>query len=76
MPNTDDQNLELLKEARDNLIIRIGQVSSEAKPDYDIDGQKVLWGTYLEQLRKALKDLTDQIAILEGPFEIESIGYC
>lgn len=75
MPNTDEQNLELLQQARDNIILLITQVTSQPKPDYDIDGQKVSWGKYLEQLRAALKGIDEQIGLL-APAQEESQGYC
>jgi len=75
MPRTDDENLLLLQEARDNVIVLIGQVTSKPKPNYDIDGQKILWADYLETLQKSLKSLSDQLIMLGAPVEEESQGY-
>ncbi len=76
MPFTDEENVERLKEIRDQIISRIGEVTAKPKPNYDIDGQIVKWGDYLDTLRKQLKDINDLIAAEDGPFEIETQGYC
>ena len=76
MAQTDEQNIESLKETRDNLITLIGSITQKPKPTYDIDGQKVEWGIYLEQLRSQLKYTLQLIIDLEGPYEVESQGYC
>ncbi len=75
MPNTDDDNLILLQTARDNIIVLIGSLTAQPKPNYDIDGQRISWGDYLKQLRDALKGLNDEIALIE-PAQEESQGYC
>lgn len=75
MALTDEENLASLKEVRDNLIALIGSVTQKPKPTYDIDGQKVSWGEYLDQLRKQLAHTLQLIIDLDGPFEVESIGY-
>jgi hypothetical protein len=76
MPNTDEENLILLQTARDNIIVLIGSVTSQPKPNYDIDGQKIAWADYLKSLRDALKDLENMITQAEGPAQEESQGYC
>lgn len=75
MALTDEENLESLKEIRDNIIAVIGSVTQKPKPTYDIDGQKVSWGEYLDQLRKQLAHTLQLIIDLEGPYEVESQGY-
>jgi hypothetical protein len=75
MAQTDEDNLESLMTVRDNLIALIGSVTQKPKPTYDIDGQKVMWGEYLDQLRKQLAYTMQLIIDLQGPFEVESIGY-
>ena len=75
MPLTDEDNLNSLMEVRDNLIALIGSVTQKPKPTYEIDGQKVEWGDYLDQLRKQLAATLQLIIDLNGPYEVESIGY-
>jgi len=75
MPNTDEDNLIILQTSRDNIILLIAQVTSQPKPDYDIDGQRVSWGKYLEQLQKALEGIDKQIGLI-APAQEESQGYC
>lgn len=72
---TDDENLEKLKVARDQMIDRLLEVTSKPKPTYDIDNQKVDWTTYTKMLKDGIRDLNDQIAALDGPFEEQSIIY-
>lgn len=76
MPLTDEENLERLMEIRDNIISVIGSITAKPKPTYDIDGQKVAWGEYLDQLRKQLAYTLQLIADTAGPYEVESQGYC
>ncbi len=76
MPRTDEENVERLQEIRDQLIDRIGSITAKPKPTYDIDGQMVKWAEYLDILRKQLKDINEMIANEDGPFEIETQGYC
>jgi hypothetical protein len=75
MPLTDEDNLNSLMETRDNLIALIGSITQKPKPTYEIDGQNVLWGEYLDQLRKQLASTLQLIIDLNGPYEVESIGY-
>lgn len=75
MPNTDEQNLILLQESRDNIIVLIGSLTAQPKPNYDIDGQRISWGDYLAQLQKALAGIDAQISMLD-PAQEESQGYC
>ena len=74
MPRSDEENLILLQEARDNIIVLLGSITAQPKPNYDIDGQKISWGDYLDQLRKALNGINEQIAALDPAEEI-SQGY-
>lgn len=75
MALTDEENLENLKQIRDNITALIGSITQQPKPTYDIDGQKVAWGEYLDQLRKQLAYTLQLIIDTEGPFEVESQGY-
>lgn len=75
MPNTDEQNLEVLYVARDNLVQQLALLSAKPKPNYNIDGQEILWGDYWKQLNDAMARLDEQIASYEGPYEEETIGF-
>jgi hypothetical protein len=72
---TYEEELLALTETRSNLITLIGSLTTNAKPNYDIDGQKISWGDYLAQLQKALKGVDEQILQLDSAEE-ESQGYC
>lgn len=75
MARTDEENVERLKEIRDQLIDRIGEVTAKPKPNYDIDGQKVEWADYLKQLKASLDGINAQIQAEDGPFEFETQAY-
>lgn len=75
MANTDDQNLEILLTARDNIIEQIAGVTSKPRPNYNIDGQEVSWGDYLKQLQDARIALDQQIEEIQGPWEEETVAY-
>jgi hypothetical protein len=72
---TEDEQRDRLIGIRDNIITLIGQVTSKPKPNYDIDGQKVDWGDYLEILYKAKAKALQDIIDFEGPYEIETQAY-
>ncbi len=72
---TYEQQLCQLKEIHGNLITLIGMVTTNPKPNYDIDGQKVDWGDYLEILYKAKAKALQDIIDFEGPYEIETQAY-
>lgn len=69
---TSLQLLYLQKRQLEELII---QVQRSPKPNYDIDGQKVDWGDYLDTLYKRRALVNKLIVEEEGPFEEETIGY-
>ena len=55
-------------------LARIAEITSEPKPTYDVDGQKVAWGEYLKQLRETVDWCNAKLAG-EEPFEYQSRGY-
>ena len=75
MAKTDDEIIISLKKSRDNILTLIEEVTSEPKPTYSIDGQKVEWGAYLKQLQQALEDIEVQIENKDGPYEEHSTMY-
>lgn len=72
---TDAENLVLLTEARDNIITRIVEVTSNPKPNYEIDGQKVKWADYLKTLQESLKKQNELIQQMDDLFEVHSNWY-
>jgi len=52
----------------------IADLTANPKPTYNIDGQTIAWGDYLEQLRKTV-DWCNQKLAGEEPFEFRSQGY-
>lgn len=62
-------NLSDLKTIRDNLIARYKTVSASAAADYDIDGQRVDRGKFLEQLEMRIAGIKRLIVQEEGPFQ-------
>jgi len=55
-------------------LARIAEITAEPKPSYQLDGQKVGWSDYLEQLRATVEWCNKRLAA-EEPFEIRSRGY-
>lgn len=75
MPNTDDEVVTSLKRSRDNVLALIEEVTSQPKPTYSIDGQKVEWAAYLKQLHESLEALEVKIENKDGPYEEHSTFY-
>ncbi len=57
-------NRDLIRQTRDNLIAIREKITRKPKPNYDVDGQKVDWATYL-------KILTEQIDLLKKQLDEE-----
>ncbi len=74
MTYSDAQVLALKKTIRDQILDRIEEVTAEANPTYDVDGEEILWGDYLTILTRRLADIEAAIAALE-PYEIHHQGY-
>ena len=76
-PKTDQEVIELLKRTRDSIIDRRNEVLSKPKPNYDIDGQKVDWATYLDMLTRSLKSVNEEILLAENqePYEFSTEAY-
>jgi hypothetical protein len=52
----------------------IAQITADPKPSYWIDGQRVLWAEYLQQLRATVA-WCDQQTAAEVPCEVQSQGF-
>lgn len=75
MSRTDDEHLEMIKTLRDEAIDLLRALNElSLKPDYNIDGQAIFWASYRKNLKDEIKAYTDQIAGIEGSYEIMSIG--
>ena len=55
-------------------LARIAEITAEPKPSYSLDGQKIAWSDYLQQLRSTVDWCNERLAG-EEPFEIRSRGY-
>ena len=50
---------------------RFIEITKNPKPSYNIDGQEVSWGEYLNQLTKSMESLKKQIDdFRDKPFEL------
>lgn len=63
----------------ENLLTRRSAILAElaagpSKPNYTVDGQSVAWNEYRRSLLDELTMLNAQIAVAEGPWEIETRG--
>jgi hypothetical protein len=59
---------------RSNILDRLEEITDQAKPEYWIDGQRVLWADYFQRLQTALNWVDAKIA--EGDWEeIPTIGF-
>lgn len=56
--------------ARTSAAARLVEVLAEKKPSYSVDGQAISWTEYTAMLRETIRDLTEQIQIGDGPFEV------
>lgn len=54
-------------------LTRIAEITAEPKPDYEIDGQRIAWADYLDQLRQTV-DWCNRRLAGEDPFEFSSRG--
>ncbi|MBN2581414.1 MAG: hypothetical protein JXB10_20705 [Pirellulales bacterium] len=54
-------------------LTRIAEITENPKPTYQIDGQLVVWGDYLNQLRGTVEWCNAQLAA-ETPIEVQSRG--
>jgi hypothetical protein len=52
----------------------IAEITVEPKPSYNIDGQKIAWSDYLEQLRRTVDWCNEKLSG-EEPFEFRSQGF-
>ena len=52
----------------------IAEITTQPKPTYQIDGQKVLWRDYLSQLQATVDWCNEELAV-ESPLEIQSQGF-
>ena len=58
----DIQVTESMTRSRDNILNIIETITTNPKPTYNIDGQKVEWGAYLGQLWTALEQINLKLA--------------
>jgi hypothetical protein len=55
-------------------LARMAEITAEPKPTYQIDGQMVVWGDYLNRLQKTV-DWCDAQLVARSPVEVRSQGY-
>jgi hypothetical protein len=61
-----------LTTARDNLSIRLAEISANPKPDYSVNGQSFSWLAYYNYLLQQIKEIDDLLVSREAPYEIHS----
>lgn len=69
---TNSQQIETIKTQTLALMV---DLTLNPKPNYDIDGQNISWADYLERLQNLVAWCDDQLATVDGPFELETYGY-
>jgi hypothetical protein len=67
---SDHEQIVLIKT---QTLARIAEITENPKPTYQIDGQLVVWGDYLNQLRSTVEWCNAQLAT-ETPIEVRSRG--
>ena len=70
MPSDAEQ----ISTVKTQTLARIAEITAEPKPTYNIDGQMIKWGEYLEQLQQTVDWCNEKLAG-EAPFEFHSRGY-
>lgn len=73
---SNDDSLASLRQSLRNVLNNIQLITLNPKPNYDIDGQEILWADYLKLLQSSVSALRAAILEVAGPFEIEQQGYC
>jgi hypothetical protein len=63
-----------LASIRAGILVRIAELTSQPKPNYEIDGQKVSWQNYLDSLVQSLQAINALLLQDIEPFEIVSRG--
>lgn len=63
-----------LKTIKTQVIALLKDLTTNPKPSYDLDGQKVAWAEYQQILFAQLDGINKQIAADE-PFEVHTTGY-
>jgi len=67
-------DLENLKTAYSNVCQQLADVTANAKPTYNIDGQNVSWGDHFRNLMQAKDELAKAITDQE-PYEEHHYGF-
>jgi hypothetical protein len=68
---TDAEQIATIKSQTLQLIV---DLTTDPKPSYNIDGQNILWGDYLNKLRQTVAWCDEQLAATQGPYEFETRG--
>lgn len=66
-------DLEQIRTIKSQTLALVAQITSEPKPSYSVDGQKVSWSEYLARLQ-ATVDWCERKLAGQEPFEIHSQG--
>lgn len=76
--NVEDSqdSVDNLRQSLQNLLDIQQAITSNPKPNYNIDGQEVAWADYLALIRSSITAVKAQIVEFQGPFVIEQQGYC
>lgn len=71
---SETTDLSMLQTIRSQTLALIRDLTAAPKPSYDIDGQRLAWGEYLQQLIKTVEWCDAQLARVD-PCELHSTGY-
>jgi hypothetical protein len=69
--STDAEQVATIKS---QTLARIAEITAQPKPTYQIDGQLVAWGDYLNQLQRTVDWCNEKLAG-ESPREMRSQAY-
>ena len=65
---------ESLQIAKNNFATELATISANPQPDYNLNGQNVSFAAYSKYLLEQIRDLSVQIAMESGNFEVVTEG--
>jgi len=68
-------DIDTLRIAKSNVIALLEEISRSPKPNYDIDGQEVLWADYFKMLTQQVEMFNTLIQREDDPLEFMSQMY-
>lgn len=76
--NVEDSqdSVDNLRQSLQNLLDIYQAITTNPKPNYDIDGQKVSWADYMKLIDACITSARQKIIEFQGPAIVEQQGYC